>query len=337
MSPDVVDLLRDVPLPDDPAGRYAGVVARRRRSDRRRYAVLSASLATVLVVAGISAFTLRAAPTKDVASVLSAMPTTAHVVGTGAFPAGSAAGVVSQFRITGDIDFTHHATEFEVSLPSSGSVSPVPQRVRQIGKDRWTLVKEVGGQGDVWVHDDVASTNDFDQLDPQTLFSHLRDQQSSLRDLGTADVDGVRTTHYAVPRQKEAVGSPFAEGGGEVYVDAQGQVRRLSLTQADGSFTFTFSRFGEPVDISPPPAGQVKEASDLRPKGESCTTTPSSTGSSAYSSSCTITSGGVQVQPSLSPEAKALMCASFAKTLADHPESASLLAKARSDLGCPVK
>ena len=371
MSADPVELLREVPLPEDPFDRYSGVVARRRKGDRRRYTVLSASLATVLVAAGISALALRSPETKDLSSVLSSTPSTAHVVGTGKFDAGETGSKNGEFQISGDIDFARHATDFTISLKVGGSPTSAGQRIVQIGRDRWTFEPGVLGQPAQWLHDASGSSGDFEQLDPETLFRTLQEDRASVRELGTEDIDGVRTTHYEVAQQKGVAGSPFAEGAGQVFVDEQGRVRRLSLIQSDGTFTFTFSRFGEALDIAPPPAAQVKEASDLIPKNENCTTTPSTSGSSAYTSSCTIVGGtgsatqcsstrttpetsppsgfGVHTSPycveiqggstsSMTPEQRQQLCSAFlhqyAAVIKAHPEQRDSIERLKAQF-CP--
>lgn len=293
----ITSLLREVPLPDAPSDRYDGVVAHRRRAAARRTAAVSGALATVVAVVAVVVTQLPHRPTRP-DTLLAGDVSTAHVLGTSTFGGDGA------FALEGDVDFTHHALSFLIrtSLPSGGAVSQVRERQITIGSDTWTARDLDGASPTSWTHqhDDLAS-DDFSQLDPATLYNRVKAVPSDLRDLGRVEVDGTATTRFAVQANHQE-GSPFKDTPGQLFVDDAGLVRRVVTEQDGGSFTFTFSDFGKPVHVTPPPAGQVHEAEvstvipDCAQTGSapSASADPSGAGSDSGLASCStlsVTSG----------------------------------------------
>lgn len=91
----------------------------------------------------------------------------------------------------------------------------------------------------------------------------------TLKPLGQEDVSGVDARHYEVTvdakQAIEALGGTGSVPAGQlpkrltydVWVDDQDLVRRISMEISTVSIDMTFSDYGEPVDISAPPAGQI--------------------------------------------------------------------------------
>jgi hypothetical protein len=335
MSADPVDLLREVPLPEDPFDRYAGVVARRRRGDRRRYAVVSASLATVLVAAGISAVALRSPDTKDLSSVLTSTPSTAHITGS------TVKDGAVMTRYEGDLDLA--GKRFALSITTQGTTV----RLITIGKDTW-FGTGLSTQARPWVHSTSALAGATSKLDPTRLYQELRSAGATVTALGQAEVDGVSTTRYRVVLDKPGEDTVFQGGSGEVFVDDAGYVRRMVET-ADGAVTTAeFSDFGKPVTITPPPADQVQEQPDLSSFGGPGAST-SCTGAQATPTAPPPSGFGVRVHtepycvtiqggstPSMTPEQKRVLCQGITKefeaALKAHPERRAMLEGMKAQL-----
>ena len=131
---------------------------------------------------------------------------------------------------------------------------------------------------------------DFKQLlqsnqnNPADMLKALKTVGSS-RVVGHEDIGGAPTTHYqaTIDLSKAADRIPdkqtvtalkqlFAQAGVssmpiDVWIDRVGRVRRESLNMSTSEYsmqmTLEFTRFGVPVDITPPPADQVLDASSL--------------------------------------------------------------------------
>jgi LppX/LprAFG-like lipoprotein len=100
---------------------------------------------------------------------------------------------------------------------------------------------------------------------------------ANVQKAGTEQIDGVSTTEYTgtIDLQKVAVRFPrIAKQLGSTSIPVQawigddGLVRKLHLsyTEGAGSFdtTFTLFDFGAPVTVTPPPADQVTDLSNLK-------------------------------------------------------------------------
>lgn len=116
---------------------------------------------------------------------------------------------------------------------------------------------------------------------PSDMLRMLRDT-TSLKNVGTARVAGIETTHYlvTVDLKKLAADDPQAAGGLgqlqsqtgaktlpiDVWIDGSNHVRRLRLRigipssetgRLQMTLTMTMSSFGSPVTITPPPASKT--------------------------------------------------------------------------------
>ena len=254
----LVQLLREVRLPEEPVDRYDGVVRRRRAAQRRRVAVSAVGLSLVALSGGVVVVASRSRPVQhpNIATLLSAPAGTAHVKGIGGDgPEGAV--------IEGDIDFARKRAHVVTTLGG--------QRFEliSIGKDLWTKVPEPAGHAltrPSWVHE---PNSDFRSrsaaLDPAGLLEGLRSSDASLAREGVESIDGVSTTHFAVTLPQGRQSDPFPAGHGDIWVDGDGLVRRLSYpaykkdNTVEVAARLEFSDFGEAVDIEPPPADQVTE------------------------------------------------------------------------------
>jgi hypothetical protein len=131
---------------------------------------------------------------------------------------------------------------------------------------------------------DLKQLTQGNQGNPADFLQALKGVGSS-RKLGSENIGGVATTHYrATIDPKKALDQiPDKQGGGtlkqmlstsgldsiplDVWVDRAGRVRRESIkVSAAGTamdMTVSFTRFGVPVDTTPPSADQVFDAGAL--------------------------------------------------------------------------
>jgi hypothetical protein len=114
---------------------------------------------------------------------------------------------------------------------------------------------------------------------PTDALARLR-TSGTVTKLGPQRLGGVATTHYSaildadrVAKLTKSLGVSIAYGPVDVWVDAQGLVRRVHLTAVmDGStgvpqaameMTMSLSSYGEHVDVTPPPDGETFDVTDL--------------------------------------------------------------------------
>lgn len=296
MSQDqVVELLRDVTLPLDPADRLTGVRDRVRRAEARRTSVLACGLAAVLVAGVVGAFTVSGrdddVSLTDVADATAGAGSFRVVVAAESTVPGTSAYSAVRLRYSSDVD-----TDRDVSM-SRLTFEPVEtgafegmdlgQEARQIGDDLW--IKMTGDPfGGVelpeeqrrrpWQHLTVAASGaaELQQLSPQGLLATVR-RSEHVRDLPDAEVDGDAVSRYVVRVAGDVFAGPDTAAAAadrpephdaEVAVDRQGRLRRISGEQVTPTgdervrsrYTITFSDFGLDVRVSPPDPDQVREA-----------------------------------------------------------------------------
>lgn len=138
-------------------------------------------------------------------------------------------------------------------------------------------------QGHHWVSTTApagAAGQPFGGQDPVAFLGALSDP-SGVRDLGSEEVDGVRTTHYRMTLDPARVLSAAGSAGQalppgaadqvqdvrtDIWLDAAALPRRMTTSlEAAGmtaSFVFTFADFGGAVRVAAPPASDVTAAAD---------------------------------------------------------------------------
>lgn len=126
-------------------------------------------------------------------------------------------------------------------------------------------------QGGKWMKLPGDDSNDLAEMDPRAILRDLQDAAAEVSVVGTERVRDVDTTHYHfVVDAKKAALSP-ADGSAtapvDVWIDEDGLVRRLRVSDdpsadAPGRYAVEFFDFGAPLDIEPPPADEIADATD---------------------------------------------------------------------------
>lgn len=256
----VIALLQDIDLPADPADRYAAVLAAKRRRDGRRYTLAGAALAVVAITGGSVLVARETVHRPDLVTVLSStvQAGTAHVT------AITLRGGDVIDHGEGEVDFT--AGSAHVSTSGGGH----NQELISIGTDLW-LKDEAKKSGKPWVHVAHDQAEEISLLNPAKLIAGLREVDARLREAGSQTIDGVRTTHFVVTLPTSTrFDSAFGSGVGDLYVDDNELVRRISSQESgsDETQVLTFTHFGEPVSIHAPPASEVQEGSSPSTTGD---------------------------------------------------------------------
>ena len=149
---------------------------------------------------------------------------------------------------------------------------------------------------------ELPQLSSLDQDDPTQFLEYLRASSGGVSTVGREALDGVSTTHYRatlqlssildrVPSNEQAAAKAALEklgdAGGipvDVWVDAQGRVRRIQLSVAAGATTGTaggvdsatvgggtvtidFTSYGSVPPIVAPPSSQVFDASSMAAAG----------------------------------------------------------------------
>lgn len=185
-----------------------------------------------------------------------------------------------QMSMSGDMDMGQKNVAFDLALTGGAMGGDA----RFILVDRVIYLKMPGlSQGGKYVKIDAGKGNDpvaqmfnqmLGQLDPSKTFEAF-DAITKLQEKGTQEVDGVETTRYAVTvdtqKALKAQGMAGQVPQGQlpktidydVWVDADNLVRKLNMDVQGNAVDMTLSQWGEPVDISAPPAGQTTDMSEM--------------------------------------------------------------------------
>ena len=274
--PPGIDLLRGV---------REQAAARHRRRRRMRVLVPAAAVAGVVAAAATLLGTSVTSPPSALAAVTSAMVKTSAqsyrftMNGSLTLPSNR---LTQHFALTGAIDPRHErGTELVTGGPLLGTHNYVTERLRFIGKNLYTWVSPASGLGSVgkpWdeapipAPDTRASPgselrgNTFEQpISPAELLGVLR-SAAAVRYLGPASGPGWTGSKYAFTAHPAR--SPAVTVAGTVDVDQQGRVRSLdTITTVRTRYrtpaqteteALTFGDFGSPVQVTAPPASQVK-------------------------------------------------------------------------------
>ena len=125
------------------------------------------------------------------------------------------------------------------------------------------------------------------QMDPLQLTKKLK-ASKDVREVGKETVNGVETTHYTgtyrmddaiallPPDQQKAYRNGAGQAGTapmtfDLWVDEEQLPRQLSVKGKEGAETMTTTiklrEFGDPVQITAPPAGQVTDVQEMMKTG----------------------------------------------------------------------
>jgi hypothetical protein len=198
---------------------------------------------------------------------------------------------------TGVIDGTN--SEFNFDVGSLGSVQEI--MLQQNGDYVLYLqMPQLSAQlpaGKHWIQLDVSKLGKASGLDlsklmsgsqfqPSDILSLLKDEGATVRNLGSATVDGTATTHYRVTidtakaLQAKGLTSPLLAAAAStlpasipanVWIGKDGLVRRvqLDLAAAQGrmAMTMNLSDYGTDVPVAAPPSSDVFDATQLAQQG----------------------------------------------------------------------
>jgi hypothetical protein len=123
-----------------------------------------------------------------------------------------------------------------------------------------------------------AASNALRRAMPDETLELIRDATNAADTVGVEAIDGVATTHYraALDQRKvaEILESPvdtITYRPLDVWVDEQDLVRQVRIAYGPSStartqvvITTRFSDYGTPVSVTPPPAREVVDASEVR-------------------------------------------------------------------------
>jgi hypothetical protein len=151
--------------------------------------------------------------------------------------------------------------------PPSGTLSII-----QIGPKTW-IQDPVPGSGEKWILDSASDSGPASTFpSPAKIFDTLRSNATSVTFLGSATVDGTKTSHYQLTVPTDVFnnlgGGNSSDSGSapgsttvQIWVDASDLIRRLGGTVNESGTTSTmtmdFTNYGESVDIQPPPSNDV--------------------------------------------------------------------------------
>jgi lipoprotein LprG len=193
-----------------------------------------------------------------------------------------------QLQMTGDMDMSRRDAAFDLTM-SGGALGG---NARFILVDRVIYLKVPGlTRNDKFIKIDAAAGGGpmaemfnrmLGQLDPSKTFDAF-DAVTQLQEKGTQEIDGEETTRYAVTvdtrkaLQAQGMAGQVPQGQVpetityDVWVDGENLVRKLRMdipgpgqgAQALGEVDMTLSEWGEPVDVSAPPAGQTTDMGQM--------------------------------------------------------------------------
>ncbi len=184
----------------------------------------------------------------------------------------------------GDFDLSKNSGSVTLTVP--GATGPTTRQIIYIDK---TVYVNLGTQlssvipGKTWVSTDVlgvasagasvgSTTASFEQLvgNPSALMRQLRGTSAKVVPLGSSVFDGTPVTGYAVILSNKEIHHnielvPSSHTRENVYVDSNGLIKAIVIptTVVTGTQSFketttiTFSNYGAPVTIAPPPASET--------------------------------------------------------------------------------
>jgi hypothetical protein len=232
-----------------------------------------------------------------------------------ALPGGSYAitanGTFDQLAHTGQMTMDLSGVPGISSLGGNGQV-----QMRFITPDAYMNMPFLAGklpEGKTWIKLDLSqiaaadglsasSLSSLDESNPTQFLEYLRGSSGEVVTLGSETVEGVPTTHYhatlqlshileKLPSSEQASAKAALEklgtGNGipvEVWIDAQGRVRRMQMAFSVGaglagapaggisfSITMAFKSYGPVPAVVAPPAGEVYDATSAATAGLSGT------------------------------------------------------------------
>lgn len=171
----------------------------------------------------------------------------------------------------GRMEFRQVGDQSYFTMPS-GSLAP--------GGKRWVSLASPGSA-------DAVPGMGFGTQDPLKFLEMLAGSDS-VEPEGEETVNGTRTTHYSVPFDGDRItamadgsttmslppgaAGQLRDGQVDLWVDDQDVPRRMRMTMDIGQMsmrvTFEFLDYGEPVEVTAPPAAEVHVLTDRRQLGQ---------------------------------------------------------------------
>ncbi len=302
----VVDLLKSsVGEPPYPPDRYERIVATARKQHRRSSQTLGSLCVGLAVLGSVVAIDRQGSPTLgDPVTVLVAAAGKAEDIGT-AHMAGAmtfdTVGITSTSTFTGAIDFRTGRGSMTMNLSLPGAPATESTIVYD-GQNAYTPLPDgldaARAAGKRWIRTDFSKLMAGSPVsaDPRSMLDSLKSVSSDVRAVGRDRVRGVRATHYAytldTSKAPGGVGGPLgmADVVSGAWIDDDGLVRRLRMDidmskamaamglpaeaaqKATMTMSMEFFDYGEPVDVTIPPASEVIDADDplIEQEGAGC-------------------------------------------------------------------
>jgi hypothetical protein len=195
---------------------------------------------------------------------------------------------------TADMKFAgaRSAVDMTMTLPSVGAMRVIVDGSNVYLKLPSALSGALGSSGKPWIREDLTGTdaiakslgstaNLADQSDPSQLLDKIK-SAGTITKVTQEQVDGVATTHYAINVDVRKMAASMASGDTEkqalgqltattipfdIWVNSDNLPVRIVTqlafsdpttdTPAEIALTANYTRWGQPVTITAPPAGQV--------------------------------------------------------------------------------
>lgn len=204
----------------------------------------------------------------------------------------SAPAVNEVITAQGATSFTDHSSQLTMNIPQVGTLQVVV--VKGAAYVMLPPAEQAATGGKPWAKVDTSqlgSTSQFSDTDPSQVLSILEGASSGVMNLGTADVRGVKATHYHFNLNLSALAAATGQSSSslsrslqqlhlttlpvDVYVDGKGRLVRLAIdvalpasalagqaaaqqvTSLRFEISFDLFDYGTPVSITAPPADQV--------------------------------------------------------------------------------
>jgi hypothetical protein len=184
------------------------------------------------------------------------------------------------------VDTARNLQSGHIQLPGAGTIE-----LRQVGDRSYVRVPpghpQAGGKH--WFgFTATAGASALGSQDPLE-FLRLLGGADDVREVGEEQVNGVRTTHYAVDVTAKTLRDLAAQNPGaaglptgalqqvkdlttDLWVDAEGLPRRVrvetAIQQVKARMSFEFLDYGKPVDVTAPPAGDVLDIGGTQQLGQ---------------------------------------------------------------------
>ncbi len=109
------------------------------------------------------------------------------------------------------------------------------------------------------------------QSDPKRMYDQFDQGLTKVKKIGTETVDGEQMTKYDLTLDTKALGGSIAAGAASLpktvkytaWIDSKGHLRKVTFGLMGVTSTVAMSKYGEPVDISAPPAKDVVKGTGI--------------------------------------------------------------------------